>query len=363
MASAIDLGSLPDVFGLFPDQLHASSSKNGAAVYKASVSNSCKNSRSTSSKSAKVYSASYPPPYQNVENLAKPITIARLSSTSSSSQSLYSTSTLAPSSTKHASVQSLATTLRLDSSLNLIISEIFTTSNSVSMHPTTSSSTIISPTRTRTSNTQSEAVISNSISDTSYGKYSSTAQTRTGAANSLLRRTRTTTQSLSTFKTVNRTQDRWSEATALIYISKATASMQSSFRYPQLKTLLFIANDDKTPLKTYSSTATSRRPSSTPTGGVNFYVPRDSGVLIVNTQRCADVCPIGRRLRHCFCFNYEIPFLSKSSSYLPYECLVCLNAQVTLHASNHYEVGNDIRETQDLINAIWEISREAGIAP
>jgi hypothetical protein len=96
---------------------------------------------------------------------------------------------------------------------------------------------------------------------------------------------------------------------------------------------------------------------------VNFYVPKDSGGLIVNTHRCRDICPIGRRLRHCFRLNNEIPIWSKISSYLLYECLVCLNAQVTLHAPNHYEVGNDIRETQDMISAIWKISREAGIPP
>lgn len=122
--------------------------------------------------------------------------------------------------------------------------------------------------------------------------------------------------------------------------------------------------DDYLPYKSYSSTSLSQRPSATSSSGTTFYVPQERGEsLLVDTRRCIEVCPTRLQQRNCFRFHHEIPTWPNDEWYLSYACLVCLNSQVTLHAPDHYEVGNDMRETQDLIDAIWDISREAGLPP
>lgn len=105
-------------------------------------------------------------------------------------------------------------------------------------------------------------------------------------------------------------------------------------------------------------------PSETPTGDISFLIPKDGGSrIIVDTRKCASVCPRDISAIQCYQYTYEVPPWTDDASYLSYECLVCLNAQVTLHAPDHYEVGNDQRETQHMIDAIWDISREAGMPP
>ena len=67
--------------------------------------------------------------------------------------------------------------------------------------------------------------------------------------------------------------------------------------------------------------------------------------------------------RACYRYTEDIPSWQEHGLYLNYACLVCLNIESTLHSPSHYEVGNSVREAQNMIDAIWDVSKEAGIPP
>lgn len=73
--------------------------------------------------------------------------------------------------------------------------------------------------------------------------------------------------------------------------------------------------------------------------------------------------------RQCLRFAKDIPRWGRVESvergpfYESYACLVCLNLPALMTTPNHPEGGNDLRETQDLVNAIFTVSINVGIPP
>jgi hypothetical protein len=117
-----------------------------------------------------------------------------------------------------------------------------------------------------------------------------------------------------------------------------------------------------------------------------FTVPLDQGERVtVNTADCSNVCswyPTSQE-RQCLRRNSDIPIWGtvwKSAVgeepqddedgkggqifgdvYESYACLVCLNTAAMMSRWDNPEIGNDWRETQDVIDAVWSVSLEAGI--
>lgn len=91
----------------------------------------------------------------------------------------------------------------------------------------------------------------------------------------------------------------------------------------------------------------------------------------VHSNDCARHCSAYiSKARQCFQYNRELPpwgsawqDTDHTPVYESYPCLVCLNLPALIATPTHPEFGNDLRETQDLINAIYTVSVSSGIPP
>ncbi|TID14623.1 Lysozyme-like domain protein [Venturia nashicola] len=98
--------------------------------------------------------------------------------------------------------------------------------------------------------------------------------------------------------------------------------------------------------------------------------PDDGAPVTVCTSDCFKHC--SKHIfepRQCLRFAKDIPSWGYLSSmkrgpfYESYTCLVCLNLPAMMETPNHPEGGNSLRETQDLVNAIYDVSVKANIPP
>lgn len=108
----------------------------------------------------------------------------------------------------------------------------------------------------------------------------------------------------------------------------------------------------------------------------SFTVPSANDTPIrIHTSNCSSHCSpdLWLQPRRCLRTNDDIPLWGTrwqdetgadvGDVYESYECLACLNVASMMARSTHPEFGNDERETQDFVNAIWDVSKEAGIPP
>ncbi|QDS75098.1 hypothetical protein FKW77_007093 [Venturia effusa] len=107
-----------------------------------------------------------------------------------------------------------------------------------------------------------------------------------------------------------------------------------------------------------------------PTGPFSVNVPTDSYPIEVCSSDCSQHCtPFVTESHECLRFAKDIPRWGSMGSeqrgpfYESYACLVCLNLPALMTTPDHPEGGNSLRETQDLINAIWSVSKSVGIPP
>lgn len=110
-----------------------------------------------------------------------------------------------------------------------------------------------------------------------------------------------------------------------------------------------------------------------PTGPFTVNVPTGLSLgppLSLSSSDCSKLCSKNISEPHrCMRYNKDIPIwgtlrdAEEKSFYEPYPCLVCRNLPALMATPDHPEGGNDLRETQDLINAIYTVSTNAGIPP
>ncbi|RDI79055.1 hypothetical protein Vi05172_g10988 [Venturia inaequalis] len=116
-----------------------------------------------------------------------------------------------------------------------------------------------------------------------------------------------------------------------------------------------------------------------PSGGApvtvpNYPVPNtgpdNSAPVTVCSSDCSQHCSKHiSEPRQCLRFAKDIPRWGYLSSmergpyYESYACLVCLNLPAMMETPDHPEGGNSLRETQDLVNAIYDVSVKVNIPP
>lgn len=111
-------------------------------------------------------------------------------------------------------------------------------------------------------------------------------------------------------------------------------------------------------------------PVTVPNGGTLGADPNDGALVTVSSDDCSKHCnQYISEPRQCLRFARDIPRWGsmrrggRGPYYASYACLVCLNLPAMMETPNHPEGGNSLRETQDLVNAIYDVSTKVDIPP